>query len=332
MQRQQTGGRLKASLFLAGAFVVAGLTSYLVLEVINRAEQKVELAKQLDKDTVVVAKNDLVIGLPITEDDVTAVDVLPGTVPLDRVYSDPSVLVGQTPRERIYAGETIRQERLARRDAGLGLNAIISPGKRAMTIETDTQSHLAGFLKPGNWVDIIVTIRPDDKDVAAKWVTETILQDVRVLGVGDSLGEAPEAADDKAGGKKKKERTQRSRTRPSITLELTPEESERLALAASKGDLHVVLRSDIDKLLTETGVPMSTVDLLGIAAAEPPPPPPTAAAMRAAPKAAPAATPLAGPPPRSVVTAEVIEGTTTTSVGFDDQGQKVETGDSKRRR
>lgn len=330
MQRQQTGGRLKAALFLGGAFLVAGLTSYLVLEVINRAEQKVELAKQLDKDAVVIAKNDLIIGLPITEDDVMVIDMLPGTVPLDRVYSDPAVLLGQTPRERIYAGETIRLERLARRDAGLGLNAIISPGKRAMTIETDTQSSLAGFLKPGNWVDVIVTIRPDDKEVAAKWVTETILQDVRVLGVGDSLGEGPEPTDDKA---KKKTKTKATRTKPSVTLEVTPEEAERLALARSKGELHLVLRSDIDKMLTETGVPLSTVDLLGIAQAAPPPPP-TAAAMRAtpAPSPKPAAAPEAAAPPRNVTTAEVIEGTTTTSVGFDSSGQKIEGSDGGRRR
>ena len=326
MQRQQTGGRLKAALFLSGAFLVAGLTSYLVLEVINRAEQKVELAKQLDKDAVVIAKNDLVIGLPITEDDVMVIDVLPGTVPLDRVYSDPTVLLGQTPRERIYAGETIRLERLARRDAGLGLNAIISPGKRAMTIETDTQSSLAGFLKPGNWVDVIVTIRPDDKDVAAKWVTETILQDVRVLGVGDSLGESATAATEEKG--KKKTKAVRTRTKPSVTLELTPEEAERMALAKSKGELHLVLRSDIDKLLTETGVPLSTVDLLGIAQSAPPPPP-TAAVMRDRP-ARPA--PTATPAPSNITTAEVIEGTTTTSVGFDSSGQKIEGSDGGRRR
>jgi len=328
MQRQQTGGRLKAALFLGGAFLVAGLTSYLVLEVINRAEQKVELAKQLDKDAVVIAKNDLVIGLPITEDDVMVIDMLPGTVPLDRVFSDPAVLLGQTPRERIYAGETIRLERLARRDAGLGLNAIISPGKRAMTIETDTQSSLAGFLKPGNWVDVIVTIRPDDKEVAAKWVTETILQDVRVLGVGDSLGETAEVTEEKG---KKKPKATRTRTKPSVTLELTPEEAESLALARSKGELHLVLRSDIDKMLTETGVPLSTVDLLGIAQAAPPPPP-TAAELRAAPAPSPRPAPAVAAAPQNVTTAEVIEGTTTTSVGFDSDGQKIEGSEGGRRR
>ena len=56
-----------------------------------------------------------------------------------------------------------------------------------MTVETDTASGLAGMLQPGNYVDVIVTIRPDDANLEAKWVTETILQGIRVLAVGDSL-------------------------------------------------------------------------------------------------------------------------------------------------
>ena len=323
MQRQQTGGRLKGFLFLAIALGAAGGTAYLVFEVLKRADERATRGALIEKQTVVVAKNDLIIGLPITEDDVATLEVLPESVPLDRVYDRAEVLVGQTPRERIYAGEVIRMERLARRDAGVGLNAIISPGKRAMTIETDTESSLAGFLKPGNWVDVIVTIRPDDKDIAARWVTETILQDVRVLGVGDSLGETEAAP---TGDKKaKKERAGRTRTRPSVTLELTPEESERLALAVSKGDLHLVLRSDIDKVTSEAGQPLNTTSMLGMVA--PPPPPPTAAASRSG---GGSTTPATTNP--SYSTAEVIEGSQSTSVKLNASGEVVEGTEDRRRR
>ncbi len=311
-QRQQTGGRLKATVFLVGAVGVAALTAYLVIDVLNRAEKRVEQAGQIDKQTVVVAKNDLYMGLPIEEADLMVTEVLPGTAPADLIYSDLAELIGQTPRERIYAGEFVRFERLARQDAGVGLNAIISPGKRAMTIETDTQSSLGGFLQPGNWVDVIVTIRPDDRTLGAKWVTETILQDVKVLAVGDSL--APRAKEDDSAKKKK-----RSRARPSVTLEVTPEEAQRLALAVSKGDLHLVLRSDVDKVQQETDGPLATDALLGI--------------KKEPPKAAPA--PKRGgsrPKPTTTVSAEIIEGATSTSVSFDSEGNKVPGIESGRRR
>ncbi len=310
-QRQQTGGRAKATVFLIGAIAVAALTAYLVIDVLNRAEQRVEQAGQIEKQKVIVAKNDLYMGLPIEELDIVVTEVLPGTVPADLIYSDMAELIGQTPRERIYAGEFIRFERLARQDAGVGLNAIISPGKRAMTIETDTQSSLGGFLQPGNWVDVIVTIRPDDRTLAAKWVTETILQDVKVLAVGDSL--SPRVKETDAKPKK------RTRNRPSVTLEVTPEEAQRLALAVSKGDLHLVLRSDVDKVQQETTGPLATDALLGIQKEEVP--------VAAAPSRG-----TSRPKPTSTVSAEVIEGATSTSVSFDSAGNKVPGVEQRRRR
>jgi pilus assembly protein CpaB len=309
-QRQQTGGRVKATVFLVGAVMVAALTAYLVIDVLHRAEQRVEKAGQIEKQMVVVAKNDLYMGLPIEEADLMVSEVLPGTAPADLIYADVAELIGQTPRERIYAGEFIRFERLARQDAGVGLNAIISPGKRAMTIETDTQSSLGGFLQPGNWVDVIVTIRPDDRTLGAKWVTETILQDVKVLAVGDSL--APRSkADDTAKQKK------RSRQRPSVTLEVTPEEAQRLALAVSKGDLHLVLRSDVDKVQQESEGPLATDALLGIKKEE---------VKASKPRRS------SRPKPTTNVQAEVIEGDASTSVEFDSAGNKVPGVESSRRR
>lgn len=81
--------------------MVAGFTAYLMYEVITRAERKAELAKQLDKDTVVIAKRDLYMGIPISEDDVDIIEVLPGTVPLDFAYADIGEVLNQTPHEKV---------------------------------------------------------------------------------------------------------------------------------------------------------------------------------------------------------------------------------------
>jgi len=309
MARQQTGGRFKATLFLGGAFVVAGLTAYLMYEVIDRANRAAEKAAHIEKQTVVVATRDLYMGIPISEDDVEIREVLPETVPSDMGYSELDHVVRKTPRERIYQGEIVRYERLADESEGKGLNAIIQRGKRAMTITTDAQSSLSGMLAPLNHVDVIVTIRPDDRAIQAKWVTETILEDVKVLAVGDSLLRAAESEDKKSKGKKKKQK-------PSVTLEVTPQEAEKLALASSRGDLHLVLRSEIDDyVVDDEGSVLDTNALLGV--------------KKTPPKAAPRSS---RPKTPKTQTAEVIQGTDTTTVGFDSSGQKVETSGGKKRR
>jgi pilus assembly protein CpaB len=307
-------------MFLLGALVVAGMTSYLVWRALKNAETRLHKAEQGPvKLEVIVATRDLYMGIPIEAEDLATIEVLPHTVQKDLVFTkdmmDAVVDSNLTPRERILAGEILRVERMARREAGIGLNAIIPPGKRAMTIETDAQSSLAGFLQPGNFVDCIVTIRPDDRAVGAKWVTETILQGVKVLAVGDSL--SPVSAASKKEEKENKRSTRR-RGRPTVTLELTLEESEKLALASSRGDVHLVLRSDIDITQEETTGPLNTNALIGFT--------PETVAVSGGRRRGPVQ-----PVPNANLAAEVIEGGSTTNVEFDEAGNRVEGSDNGRR-
>jgi pilus assembly protein CpaB len=261
MQRQQNPGRTRAGLFLVGSLVLALLASGLVFRIVKKSEQELAEA-QRPKETldVMIAARDLVVGNPISEEDVVVRAMVPGMVAEEGVFSTMEDVVGRTPRERILANEPIRDERIARPDQGIGLNAIVTPGKRAMTVATNTEDAVAGLLQPGNYVDIIVTIRPEDPEAAgAKWVTDTILQTLKVLAVGGSLG-GQQAVETKrvtntADGKKKVETVKRDpkdttarKLKPSITLEVTPDEAEKLALAVAQGDIYVVLRSDIDTL------------------------------------------------------------------------------------
>lgn len=322
MQRQQTGGRLKATMFLGAALIVAGMVSYLVWRALKNAETQLRAAeKGPEKIEVLVATRDLYMGIPIDAEDLSVVEVLPGSVDPEKIFMgdtlDLVVSKGLTPRERILEGEVLRVERMARREAGIGLNAIVPPGKRAMTIETDAQSSLSGLLQPGNYVDAIVTIRPDDRNIGAKWVTETILQGVKVLAIGDSLSPVNKADQEAAESKK---RSSRRRGRPTVTLELTLEESEKLALATSRGDIHLVLRSDIDITQEETSGPLSTNELMGLQVAT------------TAPKAGRGGRGRNPAPPPNTVTAEVIEGADTTSVKFDQSGAKVDESQNRRRR
>ena len=310
MARQQSSPRSKTILYLAAALITAAVTTALVVEVLKAYQKRVDQATaQPTLVDSVVAVRDLYMGIPITQEDVAVRKLMPEMVPTDSTFQSVDEVVGRTPRERVLANELVRTERLARRDAGIGLNAIVTPGKRAMSVEVDTESGVAGFLQPNNFVDVIVTIRPDDKSVNAKWVTETILQGIKVLAVDQNLGNNEE--------KEKQSRGNTRRMRPSVTLEVTLEEAEKLALASSKGDLHLVLRSDVDITQVEDHGPMVINNIIGLA---PDDDKKTTAVRRIRSSAA-------APPTTNV---EVIQGSERNTVKFDEQGNKIEDKRSRR--
>ena len=204
-QRQQTGGRGKATGFLVVALAVAGLLTFVVWKTFTGLQQQVAKAKEgPERVRVLVASRDIYMGEAITEGDVEVMAHLPELIYSERVFAEDQLgqLLNRTAKERILQGEVLREERLANADQGEGLNALIPRGLRAMTIDVDPESSLAGLLQPGNRVDVIVTIRPDDRNIGAKWVTQTILQDKRVLAIGDRL--RPTSAAEKAEEGKKR--------------------------------------------------------------------------------------------------------------------------------
>ncbi len=244
--RTQAQNRLLPILFLGGTLIAAVGAGYFVLQVVNRSQQLAAAASK-PKETVpvVVAVHDLYMGVPVTDQDVMITQLDPVMVTQETTFRTLDEVRGRTPRERILANELVREERLARPDAGVGLNAIIAPGKRAFTVATDTETAVAGLLQPGNYVDIIVTIRPENPDqVGAKWVAKTILQGIKVLAVGNNLSSQSGPVDPK--DKNARPATNMRNIKPSITLELLPDEAEQLALAVSQGDVHVTLRTDTD--------------------------------------------------------------------------------------
>jgi pilus assembly protein CpaB len=324
MQRQQSGGRGRAVIFLVGSLLLAVVAAAIVFNVIKDSQRKVEEAKK-PRDTVpvVIAVRDLYMGLPITREDITVRYVFPEMVPRDETFPDLEKIIDRTPRERILNGEPIREERLASANAGIGLNAIVTPGKRAMTIATDTETAVAGLLQAGNFVDVIVTIKPEDPTaVGAKYVAETILQEIKILAVGSSLG-GNAAKEKDAKDVKKKGDSATKKLRPSITVEVTPEEAEKLALAQTRGEIHVVLRSDIDILQIDSqGALTTTANLIGFDTPEAVQKDPNPIQRRRD----------ATPAPEPVVPkAEVIQGSSKTTVQFGTDGTTQETTEKKRK-
>ncbi|RME21400.1 MAG: Flp pilus assembly protein CpaB [Deltaproteobacteria bacterium] len=308
MARPQSSSRNRTILYLGAAVLAAAITAAVVAQVVKAYQRQVEAANaRPELVRTVVAVRDLYMGLPITQEDVTIKELDPEMVPLESAFQSIDEVVGRTPRERILAHEIIRTERLARRDAGIGLNAIVTPGKRAMTVVVDTESGVAGFLQPNNYVDVIVTIRPDDEDIESKWLTETILQGVKVLAVDASLTSNAEAEEQK----RKNTRSSR-RYKPSVTLEVTLEEAEKLALASSKGDLHMVLRSDVDISPVETKGVVNINDVMGLTKDSKQPEKSVTHIRRITPSK-----------PQPAATVDVISGSERKREEFDEHGNKI---------
>lgn len=235
MARRNTGGRIRALLFLFISFGAAAVASVVIYFVINSYQQELKVVNKPDETVnVMVAAHDIWQGKTIDAEDLAMVELPPDYVP-DSVLRMPEQAVGRVPRERILAHEFIREERLADPEAGVGLNAIIPRGMRALSINISDGSSVSGFLNPGNYVDVLVTIAGDEDREAE---TNTLLQAVTVLAVNNRLGTTAEASSE--------------RYKPSVTVAVTPDLAEKLTHAVAQGTVTLTLRNDIDVTHVET--------------------------------------------------------------------------------
>jgi pilus assembly protein CpaB len=229
-------GTVRALFALFIAVVFGGAAVVFLFQLITSYQARIDEAKK-PEDTVmaIVAARDLYPGVNITEDDLVAVEIPPRFLP-GGVFLAPEHVVGQRPRERILANEFVRSSRLANPESGEGLNAIIPRDMRAISVEIADGAALSGFLDPGNYVDILVTIDPEsDKGGGKNPETHTLLQAVFVLGVNSK---AQDEDMDGASG--------RGNQKPSITLLVTAQQAEQIAHAERMGELRLALRNDLD--------------------------------------------------------------------------------------
>lgn len=233
--------------FFAGAVVVAIIAIYGIFSLMSGYGKKARAEnKPVETVTVVAASRTLYQGVGITSDDLFVVNVPPDYLPMVKdpksseaqkaeVFASRERVVGQVPRERILANEFIRPERLADGNAGIGLNAVIPRGMRALSVNLNDSNAVSGFLEPGNYVDVLVTMEDELGDPR----TETILQAVFVLGVNSRAQN--ESGEDAA---------IRGRQAPSVTFLVTPKQAEDIAFADEMGDISLTLRNVQDVVYT----------------------------------------------------------------------------------
>ena len=126
--------------------------------------------------------------------------------------------------------EPILESRLAPKEGGAGLAAIIPEGMRAVSVPVNEVVAVAGFVGPGTMVDVLVTGSVEGRGSSGS-VTRTILENVRVLAAGQKIEQ------DKDG---------KPQTVPVITLLVTPEEANKLTMGSTQGKIQLALRNTLD--------------------------------------------------------------------------------------
>jgi pilus assembly protein CpaB len=186
---------------------------------------------------VVVAAADIQLGSRLNPQMLKTVDWPAGSIPAGAI-TKADALENRVVKTSILSGEPLLEAKLAPVGTKGGLSAVIPEGKRAMTVRVNDVVGVAGFALPGNYVDIVVNtqIESGGSGRGDRQISKIVLESILVLAV------AQEANRDET----------KPRVVNAVTLELTPEQAEKLDLARSVGTLSLVLRNQVDKDGVET--------------------------------------------------------------------------------
>jgi pilus assembly protein CpaB len=215
--------------------LLASIGTYRFLSERGRMAEKA----RLQTVGVVVATEDIPFGSTIRPDQVSLSAWPKDRYPKD-VLTDVNAASGRVARREFVRGEPIVESKLLTSAANVGtLSLKIPQGMRAFTVRVNEVVGVGGFIVPDSRVDVVLTTESPERQRGR--ISKIILEDIRVLAAGqkiDQKSEDPVAVS-------------------TVTLAVTPEEAEKLALAGADGSIHLVLRNfaDSDKVKT-VGVSM----------------------------------------------------------------------------
>jgi len=280
-------------LFLGVAVILGIITMMLFMNSGKPAKKEAAAPQKISTQLVVVPTSPIIRGDVLSFDNVKAVSWPSDFLPKGATFNDPSLIVGRVSTQDLFPGEPIFAQKLASAE-NTGLPAMIPHGKRAVTVAVSEVIGVAGFIKPGDHIDVLGTfsynVKGSDGDSLKRKRTVTVLQNVEVLASAQTMTEdknvnmetppgvvngevkqvKEEDKDSKKDKKKEKEKSEkelekerkdaekeaekdraeaesRAKTVSSITLALTPEQTQIITLAEESGDLRMVLRPNDDQ-------------------------------------------------------------------------------------
>ncbi len=281
----------RPTIYMMLAAVAAVLAAMVVFSALRRREAEVQRAMAQSVE-IVAAIHDLPIGAKIQLDAVRLVRWPRDSVP-PGAFTDPQAVVGAFTRSEFFANEPIVAGKLYMGERVGGVLPLLIPvGMRAMAVPVDEVADIAGFVQPHTRVDVLVAVSGGSNN--APPFSRIVVQNVEVLAAAQEIEQA--------------------KTEPTVvkvvTLLVTPEDAEKIALASREGTLRLAMRNYTDtKLVATPG--FDVVDLMRMGRCGGAPIPVLRSQPLANHRAVSAA---AGPPP---VTVEVLrDGRASESVSF----------------
>ena len=253
----------KQTLIILGGGLLAALIVAMIMQAMVPEQQAVQtVTKEAPKSEVLVAAQNLEMGSVLDENDMRWQEwptnaIFEGAVTRDRLENpDTNMPLEGRLRRSVVEGEPLMRSALVTEGDGNFIAATLGDGMRAMAININAQSSVGGFVKPGDMVDIIMTYNvtiPDNAEleeasrtVVNRQAAQTVLENIKVMAIDQSATDSEEVS-----------------VGQTVTLELTPEQSEKLALAESMGNLSLVLRKigDDSQRMAGEELPVSVTDI-----------------------------------------------------------------------
>ncbi|MBW7850082.1 MAG: Flp pilus assembly protein CpaB [Rhodospirillales bacterium] len=220
-------------ILVVAALGIAGTAAFMVKRYLDgQAAQTVQPAEpSLATEQVLVVSRDIGAGAVLIEDDLRY-EEWPKAVVDRRFVVRPGVgedpkrqFVGATARRALAAGEPITGNAVFRQDEAGFMSGMLSPGMRAVSIALTPTNSVAGFIGPGDRVDVVLGLEMRGSHNEKLHTAEVLFSNVRVLAIDTRL-----KAEGPAPGK-------------TATIEVTPEQAESIITAGAMGSLYLVLRS-----------------------------------------------------------------------------------------
>ena len=211
---------------LSGLFASAAVVKYM------QQQKKTETAAAVPMTALVIAKEEIPAGTTIRSEHIDLVERVAEAAPPGAIKNKNEV-VGRMVKSAIYKDEVIVEKRLVEPGSAGGLPALIPNKQRAFTVRVDETISVAGFIRPGHYIDIVTTVDIDYDGAGRETISKVILQNIRVIATGKEIERKDE---------------NRAKVVPTVTVLVTLEQAERLALASNAGTVLLVLRNHTDKV------------------------------------------------------------------------------------
>ena len=227
---------IKAWAPLIVAIVLGGIAAKVGRDMLSRKDAPQKITVNVTR--LVVAKENIAPGTALKAIDLVANSV-PETSVTPGTFRDPVVLMNRVLTMPVLKGQPILENMLAPEGTSKGLPAIVPDGMRAVTLDVNETSGVAGMLAPGCRIDMVTTLAGE----GGQMLSRTIVRNLQIIAVGKRFSDPAAKEPGKEPGKEESPEQAPART---VTLLATPREAQLIDLAVHTGSPRLVLRGSRD--------------------------------------------------------------------------------------